>query len=389
MTVPAPTVRPLAVVREQFEEAIAAPKCHSCGCFQKTVEALGGTAAAKELAPVIARARSVFVPKEYDCLGCPVCYPAIAANAFAEDYPDAAEGLDLCPTEEPEQRDGWPPLPGGYRVARYRAPVAVCVLNSEELVNDLASRAPDGMAIVGTMCTENLGIERVIRNVQANPNIRALVLCGEDAQQAVGHLPGQSLASLFASGVDERGRIVGARGKRPVLKNVSRAQIDTFRAQVSLVALIGETDAAAIVREIARAASAIAGPFSGAPEETPMPTVMAHEPQCLVPDPAGYFVIYPDTARNRLFVEHYTNQGVLDCVIEGATSAAIYSEVIARGLLSRLDHAAYLGRELARTERSLATGEPYVQDRAAGELDREPACGCGPKCGTEATSCRD
>lgn len=377
----------LAVVREQFEEAIAAPKCHPCGCFQKTVEALAGTAAAGELAPVITRARSVFVPKRYDCLGCPVCYPAIAANAFAEEFPDASEDLALCPTDEPERRDGWPPLPGSYRVVRYRAPVAVCVLNSEELVDDLSSRAVDGLAIVGTMCTENLGIERVIRNVLANPNIRALVLCGEDAQQAVGHLPGQSLASLFSSGVDDRGRIVGARGRRPVLKNVSRAQIDAFLGQVALVPLIGETDAARIELEIAHAASGSPGPFDGAPQEVLPPTVQARESQRLVPDPAGYLVVYPDRARERLVVEHYTNQGVLDCVIEGTTSAALYSEIIARRLLSRLDHAAYLGRELARAERSLSTGEPYVQDRAPGEFETEPSCGCGPKCGTEAKSC--
>jgi tetrahydromethanopterin S-methyltransferase subunit A len=55
------------------------------------------------------------------------------------------------------------------------------------------------------MHTENLGIERVIRNVLANRSIRFLVLCGEDTQQAIGHLPGQSLASLFRGGLDERG----------------------------------------------------------------------------------------------------------------------------------------------------------------------------------------
>jgi tetrahydromethanopterin S-methyltransferase subunit A len=37
---------------------------------------------------------------------------------------------------------------------------------------------------------------------------------------------------------------------------------------------------------------------------------------------------------------------------------------IDRGLISRLDHAAYLGRELARAEESLRSGEPFVQDAA-------------------------
>ena len=116
------------VISEQLGEAIAAAKCHPCGCLQQTVEALSSTAAgqAPALARKLSEAREVFKPKRYDCLGCSVCYPAIAANAFAEAYPEAAAALDLCPTEEPQEREGWPPLPGDYFVIRYGAPVAVC-----------------------------------------------------------------------------------------------------------------------------------------------------------------------------------------------------------------------------------------------------------------------
>lgn len=107
------------------------------------------------------------------CLGCAVCFPA---NAFADAFPEKATGLDLCPTEAPEERTGWPPLPGDYKVIRYRAAVAVCALNSSELAAALELAAPPGASIVGTMHTENLGIERLIRNVLANPNIRFLPL---------------------------------------------------------------------------------------------------------------------------------------------------------------------------------------------------------------------
>jgi tetrahydromethanopterin S-methyltransferase subunit A len=69
-------------------------------------------------------------------------------------------------------------------------------------------------------------------------------------------------------------------------------------------------------------------------------------------------------------------------VIEGATPAALYATAIERGLLTRLDHAAYLGRELGRAEQSLRTAEHYVQDRAAGIEEGvilpAAACGCGP-----------
>jgi len=178
------------IIQEQMDSAIAAPKCHKCGCLQQTVEALSSTAEGqKELAETLYRARQVFVPKEYDCLGCPVCYPAIAANAFAEAHPGAEANLDLCPTEEPRLGSGWPPLAGDYYVLRYSAPVAICTLNSASLAQQIARSGMPGVAIAGTMHTENLGIERVIRNTTANPNIRFLIVCGEDTQQAIGHLP--------------------------------------------------------------------------------------------------------------------------------------------------------------------------------------------------------
>ena len=379
--------RSLTVVREQLREAISASKCHGCGCFQKTVDALAGTDAGRNgLAPLLAEARRTFVQKKYDCLGCEVCWPAVAANAFADAFPGIAEGLDLCPTEAPDERSGWPPLPGDYHVIRYRAPVAVCTLNNAQLAEAHAYRPPEGLAIVGTLSTENLGIERIIRNVISNPHIRYLVLCGEDTQQAIGHLPGQSAASLHALGVDEQGRIRGARGKRPVLKNLRGDEIEAFRRQVELISMIGEQRESEIVAAVDRCDRSV-GPFPHATASVAAPNIIAaDEPRRLIPDPAGFFVIYPDRSRSRLVVEHFTNQAVLGCVIEGRTPAAIYSEAIARGLLTRLDHAAYLGRELARAADSLRTGERYIQDRAPGEIEAptekaDSTCHCGPSCG--------
>ena len=371
----------LGTIHEQLTEAVRARKCHGCGCLHKTVDALSKTAVGRtELAPALAEARAVFIPKEYDCLGCSVCYPAIAANAFAEAYPSDWDSLDLCPTDTPSERRGWPPLPGDYHVLRYRAPVAVCTLNSAELASRLAKRAPEGIAIIGTLHTENLGIERAIRNVLANPNIRFLLLCGEDTQQVIGHLPGQSLASLFREGIDERRRIRGARGKRPVLKNVRREQVDAFLRQVDLVEAIGEERDEAILERVESCLRRDRGPFEQRIVESVVPEIEATEPQRLVSDPAGFFVVYPDSPRRRLVVEHYTNDGVLECVIEGPTPAAIVAAIIERNLITRLDHAAYLGRELARAEHSLLTGEPYVQDRAPGEPVVPASCGCESTC---------
>lgn len=372
----------LRVIQEQMEEAIRAPKCHRCGCLQKTAEALANTEPGrKELAAILNEAKSVFVPKEYECLGCPVCYPAIAANAFAEAY-EAAAGLDLCPTEEPKERMGWPPLPGDYYVVRHQAPVAVCTLNSSELATEIRNLAPAGLSIVGTMHTENLGIERLIRNVIANPNLRFLILCGQDAQQQIGHLPGQSLVSLFANGIDERTRIIGARGKRPLLKNITREGVAAFRQSIEPVNLIGEGHTSVIADQIARCAARNPGAASPAVLKSPVEPVFVGEPQPLVLDPAGYFVVYPEPRRQTLVLEHYGNGGVLDAVLEGSTAGTLYQAAIHRNLLSRLDHAAYLGRELSRAELSLKHGIPFVQD-AAPEPQRvltatvpDDRCGC-------------
>lgn len=371
---------PIGVVREQIANGIAARKCHPCGCFQSTVEALASSELAPSLADDLASARATFQPKKYDCLGCAECFPAIAANAVA-DVLAASGGLDLCPVEESDERAGWPPLAGDYHVIRYGAPVAVCTLNSDNVASELAAARPEGLAVVGSMHTENLGIERVIRNVNANPHIRFLILCGEDTEQAIGHLPGQSLESLFREGMDDRQRIVGALGKRPVLKNVTREQIASFLQQVELVPMIGEREAAKLAEVIERLNAEGREPFVGGVQDAAMSVIEASEPARMVQDPSGYFVVYPDRSRRRIVLEHYAKDGVLHAIIEGEKEGAIYATAIERGLLSRLDHAAYLGRELARASRALETGEPYVQDRAPERQETATTTSCGSGCG--------
>ena len=56
-----------------------------------------------------------------------------------------------------------------------------------------------------------------------------------------------------------------------------------------------------------------------------------------------------------------------------------------RNLVSRLEHAAYLGREVARAERSLASGEAYVQD-AASEAESTGLCECKDACSSNTPS---
>lgn len=376
----------LAEALARLGEASAAKKCWRCACLHNSLksieEAIPATNRPAGLSASLRAARERLVPIQYDCLGCEVCYPPMAMNALGV-------GAEACPGEDVTEREGWPPLPGAYQVLRYGAPVAICTLTDQDLVARLAERAGPEVAMIGSVFTENLGIERIVRNLLANPNIRFLILCGPDSRQKIGHLPGQSLLALAANGTDERGRILGAAGRRPILQNVSASGVQHFRRNVEVVDLIGVDQPDVILsrsQECAARRCAPGPPFEEAPLISPLRGFI---PERMVPDPAGYFVVYPDRSRGILQLEHYANSGVLDAVIEGVTAAEVYTPAVERGLVSRLDHAAYLGRELARAERSLSTEEPFIQDAAPERRNRggaqisriTPECGCGPACG--------
>ena len=376
----------LAEAVAQLKDAAAAKKCWRCGCLHQSLaeieRAMPDDKRPLELDIALRAARERLVDIQYDCLGCQVCFPASALNALQQ--AGVAVEPESCPTAPAETREGWPPLPGDYIVRRYRAPVAVCTLTDEDLANAVDREAGPEVSTVGTLQTENLGIERLILNVLANPNIRFLVVCGADSRQAIGHLPGQSLISLARFGLDDRSRIVGARGKRPVLRNVEHQAVEHFRQTVEVVDLVGATDLSDVLRAVTDCAArnpGLAEPFS---RDRLLEPITGYVPERMEPDAAGYFVIYVDRSRRILSLEHYRKDGVLDAVIEGQTAAALYTPVIEKGLISRLDHAAYLGRELARAEHAMRSGTPYVQD-AAPERDvvasAEPASrGCDSAC---------
>ncbi len=374
---------PLVEAIRWLTEATTAEKCWPCGCLHGTIAGLAAAVEARpeETAPlreVLGRARERMRPQEYECLGCAECYAALAASALAQAYPHL-ETAPICPTEIPVTRHGWPPLPGEYQVLRFHAPVAVCTLTDGQLADRLVAGQPAGVAIIGKLQTENLGIERIIQNVLANPSIRFLILCGPESVQRVGHRPGQSLLALAANGLDQRRRIVGAEGKRPVIRNISRDAVETFRRQVRVLDLIESQDLAAITAAVGECLAANPGPATPFAALPAVPRTTAGPSDRLVLDPAGYFVIFPDTTERALVVEHYTKDGVLDHVLEGRKPSDLCATAIRLGLVSRLDHAAYLGQELARAEHALQERLPFVQDAAPGDECAAEAAPSPPK----------
>jgi len=368
-------------VIDEMQAATAAAKCHKCGCFHGALSELTDAlpsipAGTREMIqPVIETGMKHKIPEEYDCIGCRVCWPANALNFAAEAFPDVSFGGDACPTEVPAREPGWPPLPGDFTVLDNAGHVAVCALTSKALVGGVVEARPVGVAIVGTLYTENLGIERIITNVLANPNVTNLLICGADSEQRIGHLPGQTLLSLFEHGVDARGRIIDAKGRRPLIKNIAHDAIEVFRKEIRVLDLVGEEDVGAVIEALA-GMSAVSRPRRAGSRPHDGPRVIRAQPvERLVLDPKGYFVIFPDRERRSILVEHYIKDGTLAHVFTGERADDVYATVIGHELVSRLDHAAYLGKELARAEQTLRTGEPYIQDRAP-EPSRCVSGGC-------------
>jgi tetrahydromethanopterin S-methyltransferase subunit A len=260
-------------------------------------------------------------------------------------------------------------VPGDYLVGNRDGSVAVCTLASADLPVRLLSLDEPALALVGMCRTENIGIEKLVQNVIATPAIRWLILCGEEAR---GHRPGESLLHLGRNGVDAGMRIQGATSWRPVLKNLTLKEVSRFRRQVTILDRIGTVDPVAIGEELRACAARPAEALEfdqGEPAQQTIPRVAAKAPSRLQLDPAGFFIILLDRSRQLLVCEHYSNDGRLDRIIEGRQAALVAATAIEQKLVSRLDHAAYLGRELSRAEAALESGASFRQDAALGEPD--------------------
>ena len=147
----------------------------------------------------------------------------------------------------------YPPEKGCYLRGNDYSPVAVVVLLNapygamppkvqtipKEIENLVKVAIETGAALSGTLQTENIGIEKIVCNIVANPNIRYLIVCGEDVE---GHNTGTAIKALVDNGIDERRTIIGSQAKTPYLFNIPLETISRFRDQLTLIDLIGETD---------------------------------------------------------------------------------------------------------------------------------------------------
>lgn len=160
--------------------------------------------------------------------------------------------------EKKSPASGWPTVKGDFQSGDANSCVAVVTMGSHL---DEAGICAGGAALCGSCKTENLGLEKVIANIIANPNIRFILLCGTEVK---GHLSGQSLDALHKGGVSG-GKIVGAEGAIPFIENLDDAAIKRFQEQVELVNIMETEDLGQIKAKIAELTGRDPGAFAADP----------------------------------------------------------------------------------------------------------------------------
>ncbi len=134
---------------------------------------------------------------------------------------------------------GWPLVKGDFHSGDANSCVAVVTFGSHL---DEEGICAAGAAMCGSCKTENLGLEKVIANYIANPNIRFMLCCGTEVK---GHLAGQTMIALHKGGVKD-GRVVGAEGAIPFIENLNDAAIKRFQEQIEVVNIMESEDLHAI-----------------------------------------------------------------------------------------------------------------------------------------------
>lgn len=148
--------------------------------------------------------------------------------------------MKLSKVKPPE---GYPPEEGRYLRSNDFSPLAaVAILNTfdfkipQRITNIVRISIETDAALTVTLQTENIGIEKIIANAVANPNIQHIVLCTVESR---GHLCDEALSSLMEKGVDEE-KNIGTDAPTSYLYNSTIGAIERFKKQVKLINLLNE-----------------------------------------------------------------------------------------------------------------------------------------------------
>jgi tetrahydromethanopterin S-methyltransferase subunit A len=261
--------------------------------------------------------------------------------------------------------DSWPFIAGKYKVVDATAPVVVVMTDAEDLGGDVASLAAQGLCMVAPSCRSAADAAKLVKNIAANLAVHYVLFAGAKSQQST--VIEALQATLGGREAESDETAAAASQLRAKLDTVD---IDALLRQVKPVDMLGCDEVDKIIARIGELAAESPRPNTGfrAPGRDEAPGVerviaashIAYDPQI---DKAGGYVIRIDDSR--IIVEHYNSKRELLRVVEGKTARDLCITLIRNGWVSKLDHAAYLGRELTLAEAALQSGLPYVQDSDA------------------------
>ena len=88
-------------------------------------------------------------------------------------------------------------------------------------------------------------------------------------------------------------------------------------------------------------------------------------------DKKGYFLIRVNPEKKQIEVGFVSNKHIITKEIIGHYAIELYHTIVRKKLLTRLEHAAYLGKELYKAELALKYGKRYVQEFPLKFKDKE------------------
>ena len=106
-------------------------------------------------------------------------------------------------------------------------------------------------------------------------------------------------------------------------------------------------------------------PYNQELEKYAQVTIATEKAEPALLDDAGSFRITLDRNNYIIAALQYTSLEMDKPteIIKGRTAEDVYAKIIEKGLVSQIDHAGYLGKELEKAEIALRTGKEYIQDK--------------------------
>lgn len=137
--------------------------------------------------------------------------------------------------------------------------LGVCSLwTQRDVVQEILDDVPYN--VIGNLYSAQ-GINAMIRNVMANPNITTIVIWGSEMS-----LSGHSLLQFMKQGLDEKRKIIGGRGE--IEAEIPDGVIKTFREKVRVIDMRGK-EASEFKKEMAKLSAEKSKPFATKPKTFP------------------------------------------------------------------------------------------------------------------------